>query len=215
MKPTRIEQLAEETRQLSGQLRPLIAELIAVIQEGSLRSGTTQLEAVEKSIKSLETAGVPVPGELTARQLELEKRVKMFEVAQQAMALVVEVLQSVPPSMKNSRTPQSRSRQSRNSQGGVALRDLLDAGLLCEGQEVIHEEKRSGAIHRGRLRAPGLIEMEVDGHTTTFSSPSAAGMAAAGTHACNGWAYWSVRTQDGLALLEEYRRRYNEHTRNG
>ena len=213
MKPTRVEQLAEEARQLSGKLRPLIAELSAVIQDGSLRSGQKQLEAVDKSMKSLETAGVPVPGELTARHLDLEKRVRTLDVAEQAIAPIVEILQSVP-SMKDNRSRQSRSRRSHTSQGGVALQDLLDADLLREGQEVIHEEKRTGGIHRGRLRAPGLIEMEVSGRTETFPTPSAAGAAAAGTNTCNGWVYWSVMTPDGPVLLDEYRRKYRESTQN-
>jgi hypothetical protein len=212
MKPTRVEQLAEEARQMSGKLRPLIAELSAVIQDGSLRSGQNQLEAVETSIKSLKAAGVPVPGELTARHLDLEKRVRTLKVAERAMAEIAELLQSVP---SGTRSRQSRSRRRRTSQGGVGLQDLLDADLLREGQEVIHEEKRTGVIHRGRLRAPGLIEMEVSGRTETFPTPSAAGAAAGGTKTCNGWVYWSAMTPDGPVLLDEYRRKYRESTQNG
>jgi hypothetical protein len=212
MKPNRVEQLAEETRLLSGKLKPLMAELGAIMQDDSLRSGQNQLEAVQKSIKSLETAGVPVPGELIARQLDLKERVKVFDVAEKAMDQIAELLHALPSSMKNCRSPKNRSRQGRASQGRVALQNLFDVGLLHDGEELIHEETRTGAIHRGRFRAPGLIEMKSDGHTRTFPTPSAAAAVAAGTGTCNGWVYWSVMTSEGPVLLDEYRKKYREAT---
>jgi len=209
MKPTRVEQLAEEARHLSGKLGPLIAELNAVIKDGALRSAQNQLEAVVKSIKSLEKVGVPVPSELAARHLDLEKRVRTLDVAEQAMAQIAEFLHTMPRSMQNRRNPQNSCRKHRTDHGSVSLRDLFEVGLLLGEETLIFEKKRSNHIITARLRKPGLIELTLNGRTEVFDNPSAAGALAAGTQTFSGWTRWFVQHDDGhRTVLDEYRRQF-------
>ena len=80
MKRSRIEELALEALRLSERLGPILTELIAVAQNRDLAEARRQLRGVERSIPSLETAGVPVPEELISRRHDLEKMLKRVDI---------------------------------------------------------------------------------------------------------------------------------------
>src|SRR2546423_14009617 len=83
----------------------------------------------------------------------------------------------------------------------VRVLDLVRAGLLSEGDELIFERPRSGAIHRALITASGHIELP-DGDR--FTAPSPAAGAAAGTGAIDGWHAWVVaRTRELLNTVRE------------
>lgn len=75
----------------------------------------------------------------------------------------------------------------------IRLVDLLDAGLLEPGQELVWERPRLGHSYRASITENGSIRFE-DGRT--FSSPSTAATEAAGIPAYDGWYAW--RADDGL-----------------
>ena len=84
----------------------------------------------------------------------------------------------------------------------VRLSDLLDAGLVNAGDELVWERPRAGGTHHGRVTENGAIELE-DGRQ--FASPSRAGIEAAGVHALDGWHAWRVPAR-GNAKLDDLRR---------
>jgi len=83
----------------------------------------------------------------------------------------------------------------------VQMTDLLDAGLVIGGDELVWRRPRLGAEYRARVAANGSIELE-DGRS--FASPSRAAMEAADIPAYDGWYAWRlVRTDAPLHALRE------------
>jgi uncharacterized protein with ParB-like and HNH nuclease domain len=91
---------------------------------------------------------------------------------------------------------------------GVSLKNLLDAGLLSPGQSLTGT--RNGVTCSATVTADGEVELE-DGRRE--ESPSTAGAAALGTHACNGWHFWQTETPRGLVRLTRVRDDYLERQR--
>ncbi|WP_198170434.1 restriction system modified-DNA reader domain-containing protein [Actinoplanes awajinensis] len=81
----------------------------------------------------------------------------------------------------------------------VRIMDLIKAGLLSPGQELIFERPRIGEIHRAVVTANGRIRV-ADGQD--FASPSRAADDVSGT-ATDGWYAWRVG-EDG-PLLDQLR----------
>lgn len=84
----------------------------------------------------------------------------------------------------------------------LRIADLLDAGLLQPGQELIWKRPRVGHEYRAAVTDEGQIMLE-DGRP--FSSPSRAAMEAAGIPSYDGWYAW--RLGDGGPTLHELRGR--------
>lgn len=83
------------------------------------------------------------------------------------------------------------------------MSDLLEAGLLQEGDEVDHEQTRMGTYHPATIEADGSLRM--DGRR--YTSPSSALVDATGASR-NGWTDWRVkRTGESLADLRDRMRR--------
>lgn len=82
----------------------------------------------------------------------------------------------------------------------VRLSDLLDAGRLEAGQELIWERPRLGVVYRAVVTENGSLRLE-DGRT--FSSPSRAAVEAADIPAYDGWFAW---TANGVPLIDLRRR---------
>jgi hypothetical protein len=82
----------------------------------------------------------------------------------------------------------------------VSIKDLLDAGLLKEGQQL-----RFGMVNEAvaALTSDGTISLS----GKSYSSPSTAGRAINGGVAVNGWTAWRLADGDG-ATLAEVRRRF-------
>jgi hypothetical protein len=81
--------------------------------------------------------------------------------------------------------------------GEVSIKDLLDAGLLKPGQQLVS----SAGKHAGRraiVAQDGWLEVE----GKRYESPSGAAKAATKRRAINGWWFWRVGTPDGPRLRE-------------
>ncbi|WP_134666091.1 MULTISPECIES: hypothetical protein [unclassified Amycolatopsis] len=81
--------------------------------------------------------------------------------------------------------------------GRVGVRDLLAAGLLGTGDELIYRRPGLGVHRTGQVTAQGMLRLD-DGRL--FTTPSAATTALGSPHQ-NGWAFW-CRTRDGRTLLD-------------
>lgn len=79
----------------------------------------------------------------------------------------------------------------------VGVRDLLHAGLLGTGDELVYRRPGLGVHRTGQVTAQGMLQLD-DGRM--FTTPSAATTALGSPHQ-NGWAFWS-RARDGRTLLE-------------
>ncbi len=90
----------------------------------------------------------------------------------------------------------------------VGLPDLIEAGLLEEGVEIVWPRPRLGQEYRARITAGGQIALP-DGRE--FSTPSAAAMAAANMASYDGWHAWRVGSAQG-PLLDDLRRQLAEAT---
>ena len=77
------------------------------------------------------------------------------------------------------------------------LKQLLDAGLIAEDDELRYTEVRRGTVHVGRIDADGLIHTDKG----VGSSPSTA-LRQLVNYSMNGWKYWThVATGKTLAEL--------------
>ncbi|WP_158624114.1 CBS domain-containing protein [Micromonospora sp. HM5-17] len=71
----------------------------------------------------------------------------------------------------------------------VRISDLLDAGLLTDGQELFFEQRLGMTPHRSTVVSPGRLRLP-DGRE--FATPSAAASAASGLGTVPGWEAWRV-----------------------
>jgi hypothetical protein len=79
------------------------------------------------------------------------------------------------------------------ARGGIA--DLLDAGLVTSGEEVVWSRRNLGVRHTARIQRDGTLLL-ADGRL--FANPSGATTALGGNHQ-NGWTAWR-RVSDGRTL---------------
>lgn len=88
---------------------------------------------------------------------------------------------------------------------GVALTDLLAAGLLNTGQSV--RSVRTGSNDVGTITADGRIRVG----DSEFSSPSAAAKAVTGHIAEPGWDFWAIDDGDITKTLHQVRKTFLEN----
>lgn len=79
----------------------------------------------------------------------------------------------------------------------VRIADLLDAGLLQPGDDLVWERPKLGANYRATIAGTGAIKLD-DGRS--FASPSRAAMEAAQIPAYDGWWAWRVTRLNGVLL---------------
>lgn len=79
----------------------------------------------------------------------------------------------------------------------VRMSDLLDAGLLDVGEELVWERPRLGEAYHATVTETGALRL-ADGRQ--FASPSRAGMEAAGMQALDGWLAWKAPRRGDLKL---------------
>ncbi|MFC7931677.1 CBS domain-containing protein [Streptomyces cinereoruber] len=82
----------------------------------------------------------------------------------------------------------------------VRVSDLVDAGLLAPGTQLVFRRKRSGEAHLARVTEDGKIELD-DGRR--FASPSAAAAAASGRGPFDGWTAWALEGDTLLDVLRQ------------
>ncbi|MEO6142670.1 MAG: hypothetical protein ABIP19_01715 [Dermatophilaceae bacterium] len=102
--------------------------------------------------------------------------------------LLVEALQgraAAPPPAARKRVDVSGS-----------LQQLLEAGLIAEGDEISFTEVRRGVVHVGRIAADGRIHTDMG----VQNSPSTA-LRQLLNYSMNGWKYW-VHVATGKTLAE-------------
>lgn len=85
----------------------------------------------------------------------------------------------------------------------VRLSDLLEHGLLEPGDSLTWDRPQLGTHYEASVTEVGAIELE-DGRV--FSSPSRAGMEAAGIPSLDGWYAWRIPQREGI-LLNDLRRK--------
>lgn len=90
-------------------------------------------------------------------------------------------------------TPPPMKPMLRWARGGIG--ELLDAGLVTAGDELVWNRRNLGVAHTTRIRADGTLIL-ADGRV--YANPSAATTALGGTHH-NGWSAFR-RTSDGRTL---------------
>lgn len=81
---------------------------------------------------------------------------------------------------------------------GTVLSDLMSAGLVAYGEELVWERRAGEIRHTARLRLDGTFIL-ADGERV-FATPSAAATALSGKHH-HGWTAWR-RTSDGRSLAD-------------
>lgn len=82
----------------------------------------------------------------------------------------------------------------------VRVRDLLNAGLVSVGDELLFDRPRSGEKHRAYVTESGAVRLE-DGQE--FGTPSRAAGAVAGISAIDGWTAWSTVSGESLDVLRQ------------
>lgn len=82
----------------------------------------------------------------------------------------------------------------------VRVSDLVDAGLLTAGTQLIFRRKQSGDAHLANVTGDGRIELS-DGRQ--FKSPSAAAAAATGRGPYDGWTAWALADGTLLDVLRQ------------
>jgi hypothetical protein len=91
----------------------------------------------------------------------------------------------------------------------VALSDLVEAGVIDDGEPIEWTRPQLGTTYRATVSADGAVVLD-DGRR--FVSPSTAGATAAGTPTLNGWISWRVPRR-GNKTLDELRADYLNTTR--
>ena len=116
---------------------------------------------------------------------------------------------AAPPSL---RKPTGEDRNHYKIDGRpVRVRDLLDTGLLAEGDLLTWQRPRMGELHSARVLETGQIQLD-DGSERKFDTPSPAAMEASGTRSQPGRNVWCVA--DGRTLLD-LRKELIERERHG
>ena len=85
----------------------------------------------------------------------------------------------------------------------VTVAELVDAGLVEDGETVVALRKRVGNVE-GTLSASGTLTVRGE----TYASLSGAAKAVSGTSSEAGWEYWAVRRGGQLVSLFELRRQF-------
>jgi hypothetical protein len=106
------------------------------------------------------------------------------------------------PSASTTREAPAPAQQQRGDSRRVGLPDLVAAGLLAVGADLVWSRPRMGLEYRARITPEGRIALP-DGRE--FATPSAAAMAAAGIASSDGWHAWRVGSARGR-MLDDVRR---------
>jgi len=86
-------------------------------------------------------------------------------------------------------TEESKTDHTKIDGRAIKIPDLLDAGLIVEGDELEWKRPKKGEVHRANITANGSIKI-ADGRA--FSAPSRAANEAADVVSYDGWYAWNV-----------------------
>jgi hypothetical protein len=96
-------------------------------------------------------------------------------------------------------TPEASLPRRTKSNYAVSLSDLVDAGVIQDGERIEWTRPQLGITYRAIINSDGAVVLE-DGRR--FVSPSTAGAKAAGTPTLNGWISWRVPRLENRTLDE-------------
>ncbi len=125
---------------------------------------------------------------LGRRWIGIEREKRYVRVARERIAATLELDESAMKTMASKRT-----------QPRVPFGTLVETGLIQPGTLLTDSKRRWQA----RVRADGSIEMGSEA-----GSIHRIGALAQGAPACNGWAFWHLEEEGGLAPLDSVRQRY-------
>lgn len=164
-----------------------------------------QLQAVNKTIRQLESLGVSVPPDLRELKLRLSAKEDRpagdpeREARIKALEHLIGRLRELSKLARIARDALSASAHgSGNKQHyGVQLADLIEAGLLSVSDRLELQWKKDGPVFEGRIKADGRVEAKTDAGWRVYETLSAAA-ADIGGRALNGWDHWSRIDSTGL-----------------
>lgn len=90
----------------------------------------------------------------------------------------------------------------------VRVSDLLDAGLVEEGETVVFNRPRIGTRHEAVINADGTFTLE---NGDIWNSPSVAAIRAAGIASYDGWRAWQIPRLNGVRLTDLRQQLVDEH----
>ena len=175
-----------------------------------------QLQAVNKTIQQLQRNGVTVPEDLRGLKLklsardvagsqdqEVEARMKMVEKVIQALGQTIKTADAVREKLK----PKAQVIRTKKYYG-IALLDLLQAGVLSTDDRFELQWLKDGPVLKGKVKADGIVMVKTQDGWQSYSSLSTAASRVAG-RSLNGWKHWRRVNNDGTATsLEDIRARF-------
>jgi len=92
-----------------------------------------------------------------------------------------------------------RPRLTKKKQHSATIKQLIDAGLLTPGTELVS----TNGVWPATAVVTANGHVEYDG--TPYASPSSASKSVANGISSNGWDFWAIKTQGGLTKLSALR----------
>lgn len=136
------------------------------------------------------------PGDDTVAEYELP----MLEAAVEPVARLMRLIGHETATLEEGQLPRVRGAK---RQHGVSVADLISAGLIAPGEDLISLV----STYPGSARV--LLDGQVEYNGTRYATPSAAAAALRGGPA-NGWWVWSVVRPNGKVRLATLRTRFQE-----
>ena len=175
-----------------------------------------QLQAVNKAIEQLQRTGVSVPEDLRGFKLKLSARDVAGSQDQEVEAhlkRVESLIQALRQTIKTARTVRERLKSKGQVVGlkkyyGIALLDLLQAGVLSTDDRLELQWMKDGPVLKGKVKADGTVMVKTPDGWQSYASLSTAASRVA-ERSLNGWKHWRRVNHDGTATsLEDIRARY-------
>jgi len=175
-----------------------------------------QLQAVNKAVEQLQRNNVPVPEDLRSLKLKLSaKDVTGSDNRETEAGLkkVESLIQALGKTIKTARAVRNRLKSTGQVGGtkknyGIALLDLLQAGLLSTDDRFELQWLKDGPVLKGKVKADGTVIVKTPDGWRPYASLSTAASRVAG-RSLNGWKHWRRVNNDGTATaLEDIRALY-------
>ncbi|MDY0039681.1 MAG: DUF4357 domain-containing protein [Desulforhabdus sp.] len=183
-----------------------------------------QLQAVNKAVEQLRRSGVPVPEDLRSLKLKLSAQDSSSPDNIEndiRLGKVERLIEDLGKTLKTARLIRDKLKSVGQVGGGpkkyygIALLDLLQAGLLSVDDRCELQWLKDGPVLEGRIQPDGTIMVKESGKWQPFASLSTAASGVAG-RSLNGWKHWRRVNNDGTCTpLEEVRAMYMNEEADG
>ena len=184
--------------------------------EGLSAEERKQLKAVNKAVEQLQRTGVPVPGDLRSLKLKLSARDVAGSQEQEVEARLKDVeslIQVLGRTIKTARAFRDSLKSTGQVGGtkkyyGIALLDLLQAGVLSTDDRLELQWLKDGPVLKGKVKADGTVMVKTPDGWQSYS-PLSTGASRVAGRSLNGWKHWRRVNHDGTATaLADIRYRY-------